>query len=47
MTGIRPRHLIWGALFAALAVVLCLVSLFDLLGYEFSFVFGFAASFCG
>jgi len=39
------RVLIWGAVLLALALVLCGIPLFDLLGYDFSFVLGLATAF--
>jgi hypothetical protein len=38
------RTLIWAALLAILAAVLCFVPLFDVLGYDFSFALGLAAA---
>lgn len=38
------RYLIWSALAAAVALVLCFIPLFDLLGYEFSLVMALVAS---
>jgi len=40
--GLRP--LIWAALLAILAGILCFVPLFDVLGYDFGFALGLAAS---
>jgi hypothetical protein len=39
------RALIWAAVLAAAAVVLCWVPLFDVLGYDFSFAVGLLAAF--
>ncbi len=39
------RAIVWGGLLAALAATLCFVPLFDVLGYDFSFALGLAASF--
>jgi hypothetical protein len=41
------RAWIWAALLTALAVVLCFVPLFDVLGYDFAFALGFAAALAG
>jgi hypothetical protein len=41
------RTLVWGALLAALALVLDFVPLYDLLGYDFSFALGLAAALGG
>ncbi len=38
------RALVWGALLAALAVVLSFIPLFDVLGYDFCFAIGLAAA---
>ena len=38
------RTLVWAALLALLAAVLCFVPLFNALGYEFSFVLAIASS---
>src|SRR5204862_8126228 len=39
------RALVWGGVLLALALVLCAIPLFDLLGYDFSFALGLAAAF--
>jgi hypothetical protein len=41
------RFWVWAALLAGIALVLDFVPLFDVLGYDFSFVLGFAAAFAG
>ena len=41
------RFGVWLALLAVLAVVLCFVPLFDVLGYDFAFAMGFAAALAG
>src|SRR5262245_51352895 len=38
------RVVVWGAILAALALLLDFVPLFDLLGYDFSFVVGLCAA---
>src|SRR5262245_23440394 len=43
--GLRP--LVWGLLLAILALILCFVPLFDLLGYDFSFAMGLGAALAG
>src|SRR5689334_10217319 len=44
ITRVGWRVFIWGGLAAALALVLDFVPLFDLLGYDFSFVMGLLAT---
>jgi hypothetical protein len=39
------RAVVWAALLAVLAAVLCFVPLFDVLGYDFAFALGMAAAF--
>jgi hypothetical protein len=41
------RVIVWGVLLAVLAVVLCFVPLFDLLGYDFAFALGLATALAG
>src|SRR5262245_27047381 len=48
LVGLRARHgtrtLVWGVLLATLAMGLDFVPLFDVLGYDFSFVLGLATA---
>jgi len=44
-TGWRP--LLWGALLTVLALILCFVPLYNLLGYDFAFALGLGAALAG
>jgi hypothetical protein len=44
---LRKRSLVWAGLLSLLALALCFVPLFNLLGYEFCFVFGLIGSVAG
>ena len=46
-TGSRPRTWGWGLILTGLAISLCFVPLFNLLGFEFCFALGLVAAFAG
>ena len=41
------RPLVWGALLTVLALILCFVPLYDVLGYDFAFAIGLGAALAG